>query len=183
MCVFIKRKTHGHFFAFSENDHSLFLLGPWKEYFKEQALPFFPCVFFSFLLWKKIDENIFVWLLRDAYCLLWQVLLWSTSLMAHLQTHTQICERWNWSRILCPLRRRGRLLWWKLLREGSVFLLRIKLLLQLTWRMISLPQVSMVITGSHSPFIRLVESEYKTQLKKVFNILKNAKSRKRWSWG
>lgn len=33
----------------------------------------------------------------------------------------------------------------------------------------------MVITGLHSPFTVLVESEYEIQLKKVFNILKSAK--------
>lgn len=36
----------------------------------------------------------------------------------------------------------------------------------------------MVITGSHSPFIMLVESEYEIQLKKVLSILRKAKAGK-----
>lgn len=61
-----------------------------KEYCKAQVLHlffFFPVCFFS-PVDHSVDGNVFIWLLCDAYCLLWQVLLWSTSLTANLQTHT-----------------------------------------------------------------------------------------------
>lgn len=58
-----------------------------KEYCKTHVFfqfwwGFFPSVYHS------VDRNVLVWLLCDAYCLLWQVLLWSTSLTANLQTPT-----------------------------------------------------------------------------------------------
>lgn len=87
VCLYQKKNSRPFFCIFWKQSQSFSNKVLRKEYFKAQAVPFFFQLGF-FSVDHSIDGNIFVWLFRDAYCLLWQVLLWSTSLMANLQTHT-----------------------------------------------------------------------------------------------